>query len=55
MPGEFVMLNRINFGLNSIFARLGVAENYHRMSRRHFFKEGDAARYEAFAARAGAG
>jgi predicted unusual protein kinase regulating ubiquinone biosynthesis (AarF/ABC1/UbiB family) len=38
MPGEFVLLNRINFGLNSIFARLGANENFHRMAKRHFFK-----------------
>jgi hypothetical protein len=47
MPGEFVLLNRINFGLNSIFARLGANENFHRMARRHFFEESDVAKYEA--------
>jgi predicted unusual protein kinase regulating ubiquinone biosynthesis (AarF/ABC1/UbiB family) len=46
MPGDFVLLNRINFGLNSIFARLGARENFHRMARRHFFREGDDERYE---------
>ena len=46
MPGEFVLLNRINFGLNSIFARLDACENFHRISRGYFFKEGDLARYE---------
>ena len=41
MPGDFVLLNRINFRPNSIFARLGARENFHRMLRRYFFKEGD--------------
>lgn len=47
MPGDFVLLNRINFGLNSIFARLGARENFHRMARRYFLKEGDVARLGA--------
>jgi predicted unusual protein kinase regulating ubiquinone biosynthesis (AarF/ABC1/UbiB family) len=45
MPGDFVLLNRITFGLNSIFARLGARENFHRMARRYFFDEGDEARW----------
>jgi predicted unusual protein kinase regulating ubiquinone biosynthesis (AarF/ABC1/UbiB family) len=45
MPGDFVMLNRINFGLNSVFARLGASENFHRLARRYFFRPGDEERY----------
>ena len=45
MPGEFVLLNRINFGLNSLFARLGARENFHRRSRKYFFGEGDEERW----------
>jgi len=47
MPGDFVMLNRITFGLNSIFAQLGARANWHRMARRQYFEPGDAERWEA--------
>ena len=43
MPGDFVLLTRINFGLNSIQARLAVPENWRRASERYFFPEGQAA------------
>jgi predicted unusual protein kinase regulating ubiquinone biosynthesis (AarF/ABC1/UbiB family) len=45
MPGEFVLLNRISFGLNSIFARLGARENFRRLTWKYFFKEGDLEKY----------
>lgn len=44
MPGDFVLLNRINFGLNSVFARLGAYENWHRMAKRYWLSEADKAR-----------
>jgi predicted unusual protein kinase regulating ubiquinone biosynthesis (AarF/ABC1/UbiB family) len=46
MPGHFVMLNRITFGLNSIFATLGATENFHRMARRQYFGPGDVERWD---------
>ena len=39
MPGEFLLFNRITFGLNSIFARLGARENFQRRASRYFFAE----------------
>ncbi len=47
MPADFVMLNRITFGLNSIFAQLGARANWHRLARRQYFEPGDAERWEA--------
>jgi predicted unusual protein kinase regulating ubiquinone biosynthesis (AarF/ABC1/UbiB family) len=34
LPADFVFLNRITFGLNSIMLRLSASENFHRMHRR---------------------
>jgi predicted unusual protein kinase regulating ubiquinone biosynthesis (AarF/ABC1/UbiB family) len=34
LPPDFVFLNRITFGLNSILLKLGASENFHRMHRR---------------------
>lgn len=34
LPPDFVFLNRITFGLNSIMLRLSASENFHRMHRR---------------------
>jgi predicted unusual protein kinase regulating ubiquinone biosynthesis (AarF/ABC1/UbiB family) len=39
MPGEYLLLNRITFGLNSVLAKLGACENWHRLSMRHYFPE----------------
>lgn len=41
MPGDFVMLNRITFGLNSIFAQLSATANWHRLARQQYFLPGD--------------
>jgi hypothetical protein len=38
LPRDFVFLNRITFGLNSIMLRLGAAENFHRMHRRYHYR-----------------
>src|SRR5207247_295695 len=40
MPAEYVMLNRITFGLNSILSRLGACENWRRLSLKYYFPEG---------------
>jgi len=37
LPPDFVFLNRITFGLNSILLRLDASENFHRMHRRWNF------------------
>ncbi len=37
MPGELVLLQRINLGLNSILASLGATANWHRISREYWF------------------
>jgi len=39
LPKDFVFLNRITFGLNSIMLRLGGSENFHRMHRRYHYPE----------------
>ncbi len=39
LPPELVFFNRITFGLNAIFARLGAEENFHRLYRRYFHSE----------------
>jgi predicted unusual protein kinase regulating ubiquinone biosynthesis (AarF/ABC1/UbiB family) len=39
LPPDLIFFNRITFGLNAIFARLGAAENFHRMYRRYIFPE----------------
>jgi predicted unusual protein kinase regulating ubiquinone biosynthesis (AarF/ABC1/UbiB family) len=40
MPPEYVMLNRITFGLNSIMSRLGAKENWRRLSMHYYFQDG---------------
>jgi predicted unusual protein kinase regulating ubiquinone biosynthesis (AarF/ABC1/UbiB family) len=37
LPKDFVFLNRITFGLNSIMLRLDASENFHRMHRRYSY------------------
>jgi len=37
MPPEYIMLNRITFGLNSILARLDANENWRRLSKKYYF------------------
>src|SRR5262249_3553041 len=37
MPPDYLMLNRITFGLNSILSRLGACENWHRLSMPYYF------------------
>lgn len=37
MPGELVLLQRINLGLNSVLASLGATANWHRISREYWF------------------
>jgi predicted unusual protein kinase regulating ubiquinone biosynthesis (AarF/ABC1/UbiB family) len=39
LPPDFVFLNRITFGLNSILLRLDASENFHRMHRRWNFPD----------------
>jgi hypothetical protein len=40
MPAEYLLLNRISFGLNSILAQLDACENFHRMSLKYYFDDG---------------
>jgi len=39
MPPEYVMLNRITFGLNSIMAKLDACENWRQMSLKYYYGE----------------
>lgn len=39
MPPEYVMMNRITFGLNSILSRMGACEDWRRYSRHYFFAD----------------
>lgn len=39
MPSEYLMMNRITFGLNSILAKLDARENWHRLSMRYYFPD----------------
>jgi predicted unusual protein kinase regulating ubiquinone biosynthesis (AarF/ABC1/UbiB family) len=39
LPPGLIFFNRITFGLNAIFERLGASENFHRMYRRYIFPE----------------
>lgn len=43
MPPEYLLLNRITFGLNSIMAKLGAHENWRRLSLRYFYSEDEIA------------
>jgi len=37
LPPDLVLFNRITFGLNAIFQRLGASENFHRHYRRYIY------------------
>jgi predicted unusual protein kinase regulating ubiquinone biosynthesis (AarF/ABC1/UbiB family) len=37
LPPDLVFFNRITFGLNAIFQRLGASENFHRLYRRYMY------------------
>ena len=39
LPKDFVFLNRITFGLNSIMLRLSAAENFHQLHRRYYYPD----------------
>jgi predicted unusual protein kinase regulating ubiquinone biosynthesis (AarF/ABC1/UbiB family) len=46
MPPEYLMLNRITFGLNSILSRLDACEDWRTLSMPYYFPEGFAAASE---------
>lgn len=37
LPPDLILFNRITFGLNAIFERLGASENFHRLYRRYMY------------------
>lgn len=39
LPPDLVFFNRITFGLNAIFEKLGAAENFHRFYLRYIFRD----------------
>jgi predicted unusual protein kinase regulating ubiquinone biosynthesis (AarF/ABC1/UbiB family) len=39
LPKDFVFLNRITFGLNSIMLKLDASENFHRLHRRYNYPD----------------
>ncbi|MFT7624970.1 MAG: putative unusual protein kinase regulating ubiquinone biosynthesis (AarF/ABC1/UbiB family) [Myxococcota bacterium] len=39
MPPDYIMLNRITFGLNSILSRLGANENWRRRAKKYYFPD----------------
>ena len=39
LPPQMVFFNRITFGLNAIFAKLGARANFHRLYRRYMYPE----------------
>jgi hypothetical protein len=39
LPKDFVFLNRITFGLNSIMLKLEGSENFHRLHRRYAYPD----------------
>jgi len=41
LPPDLVFFNRITFGLNAIYQRLGASENFHRIYRRYLFPHED--------------
>lgn len=43
LPPDLLLFNRITFGLNAIFERLGAAENFHRLYRRYLYPDEDVA------------
>ena len=40
LPPDLIFFNRITFGLNAIYERLGARENFHRLYRRYLDREG---------------
>lgn len=42
LPPDLVFFNRITFGLNAIFQRLGASENFHRLYRRYLYPDDNA-------------
>ncbi|MCC6624480.1 MAG: AarF/ABC1/UbiB kinase family protein [Deltaproteobacteria bacterium] len=38
LPADLVFFNRITFGLNAIFQKLGASENFHRYYRRYIYR-----------------
>ncbi len=42
LPPDLVLFNRITFGLNAIFQRLGASENFHRHYRRYIYADENA-------------
>lgn len=47
MPAEYVMMNRITFGLNSILAKLDACEDWRTRSLRYYFNEAETAELRA--------
>jgi len=41
LPPDLVFFNRITFGLNAIFEKLGASENFHRFYLRYIFRDRD--------------
>ncbi|MCP4035359.1 MAG: hypothetical protein GY733_00355, partial [bacterium] len=41
MPAEYLMLNRISFGINSILSQLGARTNFRAISLKYYFDEGE--------------
>ena len=39
LPPDLVFFNRITFGLNAIFQKLGASENFHRFYLRYIYKD----------------
>ncbi len=39
LPPDLIFFNRITFGLNAIFHKLGASANFHQMNRRYLFPE----------------
>jgi len=39
LPPDLVFFNRITFGLNAIFQKLGASENFHRYYQRYIYRE----------------
>jgi hypothetical protein len=39
LPPELLFFNRITFGLNAIFQKLGASANFHQLYRRYTFPE----------------
>lgn len=39
LPPDILFFNRITFGLNAIFHKLGAADNFHRLYRRYMYED----------------